>query len=86
VECWNIGHEKRKTDNTTRIVESAFFENAHQAFIFCFFCPKIIHKNKKINEIICILNMGLFKPIIPRFQHSIIPRRRMSEADTLGVL
>jgi hypothetical protein len=76
VECWNIGYEKRKTDYPTKNVESAFFDDALQASIFWFvlvFSAKILHQNKKINEIICVLNTGFFKPIIPRFQHSIIP-------------
>jgi predicted lactoylglutathione lyase len=41
--------------------------------LFSGFSAKIIHQNKKINEIICVLNIGLFKPIIPIFQHSITP-------------
>ncbi len=85
MECWKIGYEKRKTDYPTRNVESTFFDDALQASIFwfvLFFSPKILHQNKKINEIICVLNSGFFKPIIPRFQHSIILRlRRMSEAN-----
>jgi hypothetical protein len=37
------------------------------------FSAEIRHQNKKINEIICVLSKGFFKPIIPRFQLSIIP-------------
>jgi hypothetical protein len=70
VECW---HEKRKTDYPTKNVESIFFENAHQASAFLIFPLKYAIKNKKFNEIICGLNTGFFKPIIPGFQHSIIP-------------
>jgi hypothetical protein len=41
--------------------------------LFSGFSAKILHQNKKINEIICVLKTGFFKPIIPRFQHSNIP-------------
>jgi len=41
--------------------------------LFSGFSSKIIHQNKKINEIIFSLNTGFFKSIIPSFQHSIIP-------------
>jgi hypothetical protein len=41
--------------------------------LFSGLSAKILHQNKKINEIICVLNTGFFKPIIPRFQHSNIP-------------
>jgi hypothetical protein len=30
----------------------------------------LIHQIKKTNEIICVLNTGFFKPIIPRFHYS----------------
>jgi hypothetical protein len=53
VEHWNNGHEKRKTGYPTRNIESAFFDDAHQASIFGF-PAKIIHQKKKINEIICV--------------------------------
>jgi len=41
--------------------------------LFSGFSAGIRHQNKKVNEIIWVLNTGFFKPIIPRFQHSIIP-------------
>ncbi len=52
LECWNIGHEKRKTDYPTKNVESTFFDGALQASIFWFvlvFSAKKLHQNKKIN-------------------------------------
>ncbi|CAB1064550.1 hypothetical protein D1BOALGB6SA_9346 [Olavius sp. associated proteobacterium Delta 1] len=42
-------------------------------YLFSVFSAEILHQNKKINEIICGLNTGFFKPIIPKFQHSILP-------------
>ena len=30
---------------------------------------KIRHQNKKINEILCTWDTGLYKPIIPRFHY-----------------
>jgi len=72
VERWNIGHEKRNTDYFIRNVEFTFLNYAHR-HLFSGFSAKIPHQNKKSNEIICVLNTGFFKPIIPRFQHSIIP-------------
>jgi hypothetical protein len=47
--------------------------------LFSGFSAEIRHQNKKINEIIWVLNTGFFKPIIPRFQHSIIPADERSE-------
>jgi hypothetical protein len=41
--------------------------------LFAGFSAKIIHRNKKTDEIIYDLNTDFFKPIIPRFQYSIIP-------------
>ena len=37
VECWNIGHEKRKTDYPTRNVESTFFDDARKHLFSGFF-------------------------------------------------
>ncbi|MBW2252315.1 MAG: hypothetical protein JRF60_17235 [Deltaproteobacteria bacterium] len=57
----------------TKNVESTFFDDAHQASIFCFLRRKILHQNKIINAKIYALSSVFFKPIIPQFQHSIIP-------------
>ena len=73
MEFWKTGSEKRKKPYSTKNVESTFFDDAHQASIFCFLPHKILHQNKKINAIICALSSVFFKPIIPLFQHSIIP-------------
>ena len=70
MECWNIGHEKRKTDYHIKKCWIYSFWWCSQASIFWFFFGKIRHQNKKINQIIYVLNTGFFKSIIPRFQHS----------------
>jgi hypothetical protein len=47
VERWNIGHEKRKTDNPTRNVETTFLDDALQASIFWVFPLKHSMKKRK---------------------------------------
>jgi hypothetical protein len=71
VECWNIGYEKRKTDYPTRNVESTVFDDARQTPIFCFY-PKST-PSKLNNQCKNMRFDFFFKPIIPLFQHSIIP-------------
>jgi hypothetical protein len=73
VEQWNTGYGKRKKVYFIKNVASTSFDDAHQASIFCFLPNKLLHQNKKINAIICALNSVFFKPMIPRFQYSIIP-------------
>jgi hypothetical protein len=73
VEQRNTGYGKRKKIYSTKNVAATFFYDAHQASIFCFLPNRLFHQNKKINAIICALNSVFFKPIIPRFQYSIIP-------------
>ncbi len=46
-------------------VAATFFDDAHQASIFCFLPNKVRHQNKKINAIICALNSTFLKRIIP---------------------
>ena len=36
MECWNTGYEKRKKIYSTKNVVSTFYDDAHQASIFCF--------------------------------------------------
>jgi len=76
VEQWNTGYGKRKKvypTNLQKMLHLHFFDDAHQASIFCFLPNKLLHQNKKINAIIFALNSAFFKPIIPRFQYYIIP-------------
>ena len=40
MEYWNIGYEKRKTNYSTRNVESTEFDDARQTPIFCFYPNK----------------------------------------------
>jgi hypothetical protein len=65
--------ESGKRSIFTKNVAATFFDDAHQASIFCFLLSKLRHQNKKINAIICALTSVFFKPSILRFQHSIIP-------------
>ena len=72
VECWNIGMKIGKWTILKEILNLVFLIIL-TGFYFLVFSAKILHQNKKIDEILCVSNAGFFKPIIPLFQHSIIP-------------
>jgi hypothetical protein len=75
MEKWIVGILGRKSGE--RIIRqemlNLLFLMMLPEHLFAGFSAKIIHQNKKTNEITYDLNTGFFKPIIPRFQHSIVP-------------
>ncbi len=74
MECWNIGHEKRKTDYPTRNVEATFFDDALQTSIFCFFPPKNSIKTRKSMKSYAL---WILDSLNPSFQGSNIPLFRL---------
>jgi hypothetical protein len=71
LECWNTGYKKRKTKSFFNNVESTLFDDARQTSIFCLY-PK--STPSKLNHQCKNMRVDFFfKPIIPFFQHSIIP-------------
>jgi len=88
VECWNTGYEKRKKIYSIKNVVSTFYDDAHQASIFCFHPRKYANITRKSIQLYSFWYSKSTTPIFqnPWFHHSIVPSFQLrSEAELSSI-